>query len=197
MLPVDAQKYLVRGNRLRFDLEPFVVIASEAGGRPCDLLSLDGELWALDGDQYEPDFVPSLWRRLANVRDADLALLDEHSQVIVGDQPVLLCWRLQDVEAFAKSWKPMSHLADGRDPLPWESKPKRRGPKRVRWRVLLEEATAAKGGKLTPEEALAAIRAGGVAVTVTDGGLSIDGEHIGADTFRNAPGNAARKLAKK
>jgi hypothetical protein len=79
----------------------------------------------------------------------------------------------------------------------WEPEPKKPEHKGKRWRKVLKEATAAKGRKLTREEALEALRAGGVKVVKTEKGYSVDGEHIGANTFRNAPGYAAQKLAKK
>lgn len=116
VLPVDAQKYLVRGNRLLADLEPWAVFASESGGRPC-------KLWQLDGTQDLYEFQKSLRRRLGSVRDTDLDLLHEQSQVIVDGQPVALWWRRQDVKDFLESWEPMRHLAEGTDPLPWESVP--------------------------------------------------------------------------
>ena len=180
LLPVDAVKYLVRGNRL-FHLEPHV----QLGSRSDDLGTCPNELWMLDGTQRLYEFQTSLRLCLANVRDVDLALLHEHSQIVVNSEPVTLWWRQQDVENFRDAWQPIPYLAEGTDPLPWETATKR-GRKRARWRVALEEATARQGAPLTKEAALRAIEAAGVTVEKVSSGYVFDGVHVGDDTFRNA-----------
>lgn len=167
---MDAQRYLVRANKLgghRLDggLQPYVQRAGDAAPVSRGLgLSLDL---------------------------SDLALLHEHSQVLVDSERVTLWFPREHVDSFLGWWEPMPQIIESTDPLPWESKPKRRGPKRVLWRVLLEEATA--GSKLTREAALDAIRAGGVTVVETDSGFSFDGVTVAAGTFRNALRDAAKK----
>jgi len=178
VLPFDAQRYLVRANKLgehRLDggLQPYV-------RRPGDAAPI----------VYQLGLLPDL-------RDADLTLLHEHSQVIVNGERVTLWFPREHVDSFLGWWKPMPQIIESTDPLPWEPEPKRREHKGKRWRRVLKEATAAKGRKLTREEVREALRAGGVKVVKTETGFSVDGEHIGANTFRNAPGYAAQKLAKK
>jgi hypothetical protein len=169
VLPIDAQKYLVRGSRLH-ELWPH--LQREGAAAP------------------EGHISSATWE----LRDADLGPLYEHSQVPwSGDELATLWFPRRYVEGFLDGWRPMPHLDSDTPPLPWESKPKRRGPKRVRWRVLLEEATAAKGSRLTREAALEAIRAGSVAVVETERGYSFDGVAVATGTFRNALRDAAKK----
>jgi len=175
-LPVDAQRYLVRANklgehRLEGGLQPYVQRAGDAAPVSRSLgLSLDL---------------------------GDLTLLHEQSAVIVNGEQVTLWFPREHVDSFLGWWEGMPQIIESTDPLPWESKPKTREHKGKHWRKVLREATATKGSQLTPEETLEALRAGGVEVVQTESGFKVDGAHYTAGTFRNAPGYAVKSLAKK
>jgi hypothetical protein len=126
VLPIDAQKYLVRANKLgkhRLDggLQPYVQ-------RPGSDVPTG----------YESGLVPDL-------RHVDLTLLYEHSQVTLDDYregriTVTLWFPREHVDSFLGWWEPMPHLAQGTDPLPWESKPKKTGRPGEEWHDLIAGA---------------------------------------------------------
>jgi hypothetical protein len=116
-LPVDAQRYLMRANKLgehRLDggLQPYVQRAGDAAPVSRSLgLSLDL---------------------------SDLALLHEHSQVLVDGERVTLWFPREHVDSFLGWWEPMPQIIESTDPVPWE--PKKTGRPGEEWHDLIAGA---------------------------------------------------------